>query len=98
MKIRFALIATALLASGHALADCPAPNNAVQVPDGATATRDDMIAAQKAVKAYDTAVREYSECMGAGGAARAAEQIDRLKKVADRFNAELRVFKEKNAS
>ncbi|MFT3907714.1 MAG: hypothetical protein QM718_15560 [Steroidobacteraceae bacterium] len=94
------LIATGLLA-GNAYADCAAPASDVAVPSGATASRDDMVAAQKAVKAYDTAVREYSDCMsksGLGSEAKVNEQIDRLKKVADKFNTELKIFKDKNAS
>lgn len=100
MKVHTAmLIATSLLAA-NAWADCTAPNGDVAVPSGATASRDDMAAAQKAVKAYDTAVREYSSCMANGGPANVAKanaEVEHLKKVADKFNAELRTFKEKNA-
>jgi len=51
------------LAAGPAFADCTPPQEAVQVPDGATATLNQMIAAQKAVKAYDAAVKAYGNCL-----------------------------------
>ena len=51
------------LAAGPAFADCTAPQDTVQVPDGATATLDQMVAAQRAVKAFDTAVKAYGACL-----------------------------------
>jgi len=51
------------LAAGPAFADCTPPPDTVQIPDGATATLNQMVAAQKAVKAYDTAVKTYSDCL-----------------------------------
>jgi hypothetical protein len=50
--------------SACAAADCTAPDgNAINIPNGTTATRDQMIAAQRAVKAYDTAVKAYGDCL-----------------------------------
>jgi hypothetical protein len=112
MKTAFVLAA---FAATSALADCPAPEGTVQIPNGAAATRDEMVAAQKAVKAYDNAVRAYSACLdqeqhakvslGADRGALADEysrrseaEVDKLEKLADKFNAELRAFKARNAS
>jgi len=72
-----------------------------------------MVAAQKAVKAYDSAVTAYGECLqqeqhtsvAVGSdrariadeyARRAEAEVDKLQKLADRFNYELRAFKARN--
>lgn len=110
MKTGFVLVA---FTAASALADCPAPDGVVQIPNGAAATRDEMVAAQKAVKAYDNAVRAYSACLeqeqhnkvtlGADRGVLAAEysrrteaEVDKLEKLADKFNIELRAFKARN--
>jgi hypothetical protein len=97
-----------------ARADCSAPAAAVQIPDGTTATRDQMVAAQRAVKAYDTAVKTYSDCLqheldtqlAGGGNKQLLEaqydrlnnaEVDKLQKLAGKFNDELRAFKAKNS-
>jgi hypothetical protein len=101
MKIWVHLMIVAAIGIKTAAADCPPPNVQVQIPSGATATRDDMVAAQKAVKAYDNAVKEYSGCLSreavVGSDRLEGIEVDRLKVVAAKFNTELKIFKEKNA-
>src|ERR1700687_400888 len=80
---------------------------------GSAAIRDEMIAAQKAGKAYDTAVTAYSECLRREQRAKAAVggdmdgladeysrrtkvEVDKLQKLADKFNSELQAFKARN--
>jgi len=63
MKILLPVIALAALSAGPVFADCAVPDNNVQVPDGSMATREEMIAAQKAVQAYDAAVKTYTDCL-----------------------------------
>ncbi|MGC2461945.1 MAG: hypothetical protein WA446_13400 [Steroidobacteraceae bacterium] len=80
---------------------------------GSAAIRDEMIAAQKAVKAYDTAVTAYSDCLRqeqrakatVGGdmdgladeySRRTEVEVDKLQKLADKFNSELQAFKARN--
>jgi len=110
-----ALAVLALLAlPASARADCSAPSAAVQIPDGSTATRDQMVAAQRAVKAYDTAVKTYGDCLQheldakvAGGGNREQleaqydrlnnVEVDKLQRLAGKFNDELRAFKAKNS-
>lgn len=113
MKVPLTVLILGALAASPVYADCSAPDDAILIPSGNTATRDQMIAAQKAVKAYDAAVKAYSDCMqaeedakiAAGGdkvkvteqyAKRANAQVDKVQKVADKFNTELRAFKAKN--
>ena len=88
------------LAALPSFADCVAPTPMTEVPEGATASRDDMLAALKAVKVYDAAVNAYAECVHktGGNDAKGNEAIDKLHRIADRFNAELRIFKAKSGA
>ena len=64
MKIRF--LAMTLLAGGlfslQAAAQCEAPAD-INVPDGATATLDQMLEAQSQVKSFLAAMEAYLDCM-----------------------------------
>lgn len=114
MKVIMAMSLLGALAAAPVYADCTAPDDAVQIPSGSTASRDEMIAAQKAVKTFDAAVKAYGECLQqesdakiAAGADKAkttkeyAElnnaQVDKVTKVAAKFNDELKAYKAKNA-
>jgi len=73
-------------------ADCTAPDAKVQIPNGTEATRDEMIAAQKAVRAFDTAVKAYSECLQQEQDAKIAAGGDKqklAKQYADLNNAQV---------
>jgi len=63
MKSLLALTATAALAASAAYADCPYPAAPDKLPDGASATLQDMLAGQKAVADYNKAVNEYVTCI-----------------------------------
>ena len=63
MKSLFALAATAALAAGAAYADCPYPAAPTKFPDGATATKEEMLAGSKSVTEYNKAVTEYVACI-----------------------------------
>ena len=62
MKVMLAFAVTAL-AAGAAHADCPYPAPPDKLPDGATATLQDMLAGQKAVADYNKSVNEYVVCI-----------------------------------
>jgi len=121
MKALLSLTLAAALGCSTAFAACQAPTSSVSIPSGAKATKDEMVAAQKAVKAYDAEVKAYAECLrtdqdaeiAAAGdkladdqrnkiVARYAElqnkEVDKLQKVADQFNAELKAWRAKNPS
>ena len=95
----------ACLASVPALADCVDPLDGPRLPDGATASREEMVSAQETLKAYDTAVKGFVECVqrtnGNGvktdrsNVVKADRAVERLTSLADKFNAELRAFKKK---
>ncbi len=60
-----ALLAIALTAafSGAAYADCPYPAAPTNLPDGRTASMEDMLAGQKSVKEYQKAIDAYVACI-----------------------------------
>lgn len=56
----------ALMASGFAAtasADCETPKLEIAMPDGKTATREQMIEAQGKVRAYQASMDEYLACL-----------------------------------
>ncbi len=44
-------------------AECPYPPAPTKIPDGATATLQEMIAGQKAVGEYQKAINDYTSCI-----------------------------------
>ena len=91
----------ACLASVPALADCVEPRNVPHMPDGARASREEMLSAMKALRVYDAAVTQFMKCVrkdGDGQADQANQALDSLTSIADRFNAELRAFKKKSGA
>jgi hypothetical protein len=60
MKI---ILAMALIAAGPAFADCPYPPTPNKLPDGASATMQDMLDGQKTVKDYEKSVNDYTSCI-----------------------------------
>ncbi|TLY65046.1 MAG: hypothetical protein E6K47_16435 [Gammaproteobacteria bacterium] len=67
MKALFAIALTAALTvaltAAPAYADCPYPAAPDKLPDGSSATLEEMVAGQKAVKAYDKAINDYVACI-----------------------------------
>jgi hypothetical protein len=63
MKAFWAIAAAAALSAGTAYADCSYPTPPDHLPDGNTATLQEMMEAQKAVKEYDKAINAYVACI-----------------------------------
>lgn len=80
MKALSPLLLVALFAVGSAYADCTYPKSPDKLPDGATATRADMLAAQKTMQAYNTQVKQYQDCLQADYDAAVQKAGDSLKK------------------
>ena len=118
MKVLLPLSLVAALVAAPAFADCTAPTKEVKIPDGATASMDDMLAAKHAIQENNTAVETYTQCLkaeqdakiAAGGtdmkdeervkistdyANRQNAEVEKLQKLADKFNVEVRAFKAK---
>jgi hypothetical protein len=63
MKSLLAAFVTLSLAAGTAYAECSYPKAPDKIPDGNTATLEEMIAAQAAVKNYDKEINAYTDCI-----------------------------------
>jgi phage-related tail protein len=79
MKALTALALTAALSAGAAYADCPYPPAPDKLPDGQSATLEEMVAGQKSVKAYDKAINDYVGCIDKEVADQIAKAGDSLK-------------------
>ena len=120
MKALFALSALATLA-GPVYADCVYPPPPSKIPDGNTATMQEMMDAKKAVTQYNKDVNAYVACIklehetavtNAGDKITPEQKaemdkievqknnaaVDQLQSVAERFNEQVRIYKQKNDS
>lgn len=97
-KIRLlsGLLLAGLLSAGFANAECVYPKAPSNIPDGSTATEQEMIDGMKAVKDYNNEVTGYLNCLDlemqaridAAGADAPADQIAQIKAIqAKRHNA-----------
>ena len=60
---RLTLAILALLASGFAHATCVYPRAPQHVPDGKTATEEEMVTAHKAVQQFNEDITAYTACL-----------------------------------
>ena len=107
----------AALGAAPATAACIYPRPPETAPDGATASYDEMVEAQKAVKQFDADVTAYNACLemeleamlanpeiddarkqelGAMQAKKNNAAVDDVQAVVDRFNEQLRVYRERD--
>jgi len=98
MKIRItsAIAVAGLFAAGFANAECVYPKAPTSIPDGKTATEEQMVTGMKAVKEYNTQVTAYLNCLDmqmqtditSAGAEAPPETIAQIKAInAKRHNA-----------
>ena len=82
-------VALAMLMAGAANAECTYPKEPSGLPDGASATQDQMVEGMKAVKEYNGQVTTYLDCLEkemnerveAAGPDAPAEQIEQIKAI-----------------
>lgn len=89
-----------------AYADCVLPPPPSRIPDGATASQQEMLTAMQTMKEYNADVETYTKCLAFEAkqnhlnAADAAKMhnnaVDVLQKLATKFNEQVRTFKAKN--
>ena len=93
--IKLALVGLALGSAASIAGECTAPSLPT-LPDGATATMEQMLAGQKAVKEYQAANSEYRACLdpqvsaaevAAAGDSPSEEAQAALKKLNDDYNS-----------
>jgi hypothetical protein len=63
MKALYSIALFGTLAAGQAYGACTYPVPPDTVPDGATATRDQMLAGQKKVVEFDKLINAYNTCL-----------------------------------
>ncbi|RMF97873.1 MAG: hypothetical protein D6727_04500 [Gammaproteobacteria bacterium] len=112
IKLRCATALTAWLLTAPAitLGACPYPED-VDIPDGSAATEQEMLAAQKQVKAYIADMEAYLKCLDEEEAALGEEvtpeqralhvsrhnaAVDAMEQVAAQFNEQIRAYKSVN--
>jgi hypothetical protein len=92
MKAFVAMAAIAGLCSTAAFADCPYPSGPKKVPDGSTASLNEMLDMKKAVKQYDDDTSTYLTCIqkehDAALAALGDKVTDKQKADLDRIEAD----------
>ena len=91
--MRFVSVAILCAMGSTPLLACEKPKAPSSIPDGATASKEDMLAAKKAVDAFRSGLEEYLACEKNFANLDAAQ--NELSKVADRFNLQIRAFKAK---
>lgn len=75
-KVTFGVVCAAVigLTSSAFAAECSRPSTAPSIPDGSAASRDEMIAANKAIKDYVAATNAFIACVDAEESAAAAKE------------------------
>ena len=63
MKALYSIALLGALAAGQAQGACTYPTAPGALPDGATATRDDMLAGKKKVVQFDNDISAYTSCL-----------------------------------
>jgi hypothetical protein len=79
----------ASLAAATASADCSYPKSPTGLPDGATATQEEMLGGMKTIKEYNSQVTTYLECLEkemntrleAAGPDAPADQVEQIKAI-----------------
>jgi hypothetical protein len=80
-------LAIACCAFGASAQTCEYPAG-VNVPDGKTASKEEMVAGQQQVKSYMAAMQEYLDCLDAETSASGEEPTDEERKImVSRHNA-----------
>jgi len=80
MKALASVLIVAAIAGGPAYAACSYPRAPANIPDGATATLEQMVAAQKSVKAYNDEIKAYTDCLKLEHEAAVTKEGDKLTK------------------
>jgi hypothetical protein len=96
--LKFVAAVAAAAFSISAQAECAYPKAPASIPNGATASEAEMVAAMQAFKQYDTDVKSYGECLEEETKAKAAgtAQLMQLKTMqAKKLNAAVAELQEK---
>jgi hypothetical protein len=101
------VLAAVMLYSASAAAGCLLPSPPSRIPDGSSATEQEMVAAMRTLKQYNDDVNEYTNCLEFEGrrnlitiddqTKRHALAVNTLATVAGQFNEQVRRFKARHS-
>jgi hypothetical protein len=101
-----AALAVAHTAGVPAYADCVLPPAPSKIPDGSTASEQEMVTAMQTLKQYNGDVDTYLKCLDfeakQNRLSKTEEErkhndaVDVMTKIANKFNEQVRTFKQKN--
>jgi len=105
--LALAALSAACVASLQAHADqCRLPPAPSKIPDGSTASQQEMVTAMETIKQYNNDVQTYLKCLDfetrqnqlspSDQTALHNEAVDQLTHVADEFNEQVKTFKSKH--
>ncbi len=100
--VTFACLAMLWSAAPLAMADCATPSFSGSIPDGKSASADEMARAQNAVSDFVKAGEAYIACVEASESRTQAQRmrdsmLDEMEKAAAQFNRQLRTYKKANS-
>ncbi len=93
MKLKLATVALSAVIGGPVFA-CTEPAAPTSIPNGKTASKEEMLAKKKEIDKYKRDVENYLSCEADSQRVRLVQSD--LERVASRFNAEVRAFKAVN--
>jgi hypothetical protein len=103
MTARIVVLSAVMLYSAAAAAGCELPSPPSRIPDGSSATEQEMVAAMRTLKQYNDDVSEYTKCLEFEGkrnritiddqAKHRDLALNTLASVAAQFNEQVRRFK-----
>ena len=104
--IRHAALVAALIGALPAYADCVLPPPPSKIPDGTSASEQEMVSAMQTLKSYDGDVNVYLKCLefeekqnrltSGDRESKHNAAVAQLEKIAAKFNEQVRVFKSKH--
>ena len=111
MKFPTKMLATVAIACAvgapAAYANCHLPPAPSKIPDGASATMQEMVTAMQTIKEYNNDVQTYLKCLDFevrqnqlspdSQVSLHNAAVDQLKQIADKFNDQVRAFKSKHS-
>jgi hypothetical protein len=93
MKMLVSISVVALLGAGAAHAACTYPRAPQRIPDGNSASMEEMVEAQKAVRKYDADINAYVACLKLEHEQQLAQDSDALTEDQKKYMARLQVQK-----
>lgn len=107
MTVWIPVLAAVMLYSASAAANCELPSPPSRIPDGSSATEQEMVAAMRTLKQYNDDVAEYTKCLEFEGKRNRITVDDQVKHrdlalntlatVAAQFNEQVRRFKARHS-